>query len=281
MKCWVMMFFLFLSAAVRAEVLFEDPTDRALITAFENLSEEEVKDVSGPSVGKKEYMLGFLYLNGDDQFNIEKDCQRAVSLLTNAWEKRISDAGYLLATMYYHGVCADKDIDGARKLAAKAAQDGYILAQRMLGMAYLGKSWQELYEKDVDKAIYWLSKAGDAGDRVSAGQLSYMYSNGVYVTQDKEESFIWLRKGIFNRYEEGRIASFPVLAETYEKGEGTEIDLIKAYKYYDLSGTAGVKAKQRISKQMTQEQIDEALRQSQAWQEEHNVQIGGGWIQYK
>ncbi|WP_162619919.1 hypothetical protein [Salinicola acroporae] len=56
------------------------------------------------------------------------------------------------------------------------------------------------------------------------------------------------------------------------------MDLVSAYKYYDLSGTARVDDKQRIAKEMTQEQIDEAIRQSKEWQKEHNVQVGGGFI---
>jgi len=151
----------------------------------------------------------------------------------------------------------------------------------MLGLAYVGEKWEELYPYDLEEGIYWLRKAGNAGDGRSAGQLAYMYRKGEEVPRDDKKSFVWLKKGIFNKYEKGSGIGFPVLAERYEKGVGTEVDLVKAYKYYDLIGTAGIESKQRISKKMTQEQIDEALRQSQAWQEEHNVQIGGGWIQYK
>ncbi|MBZ9574700.1 hypothetical protein [Modicisalibacter sp. MOD 31.J] len=42
--------------------------------------------------------------------------------------------------------------------------------------------------------------------------------------------------------------------------------------------SAGIEGKQRVAKKMTQEQIDETRRESQAWQEEHNVQVGGGFI---
>ncbi|SEF73818.1 tetratricopeptide repeat protein [Marinobacterium lutimaris] len=277
---FISMIVLCLSTSAQGEILFQDPTRKAIAIAFEQLSEKEVKDISPPSVSKKQYLLGLLYLNGDSEFNVERNCQKAVELLKKSWSAEISDAGHALATMYYHGVCVEKNIEKARKLANKTAKDGYILAQRMLGMAYVGKDWKELYEKDMDKGIYWLSKAGESGDRVSAGRLSYMYDKGIYVSQDKEKSFTWLKKGIFNRFEEGNIASFPVLAESYEEGDGTEIDLVKAYKYYDLSGTAGVKGKKRIATKMTQEQIDEALRQSREWQEEHNIQVGGGWIQF-
>lgn len=281
MKRFIFMIVLCLSSSVRAEILFQDPTRKAIEAAFDQLSEKEVKDVSPPNVSKKQYLLGLLYLNGDKEFHVDRNCQKAVELLTKSWKAEIADAGHALATMYYHGVCVEKNIDKARELATQTAQEGYILAQRMLGLAYVSEKWEELYPYDVGKGIYWLSKAGNSGDSVASGELSYIYIEGVGVPQDDKKYFYWLNKSIFTKYEEGNIAGFPALAKSYENGKGTEKDLLKAYKYFDLSGTAGVKGKQRISKQMTQEQIDEAVRQSQAWQEEHNVQIGGGWIQYK
>ena len=280
MKRLIFMIVLCLSSSVRAEILFQDPTRKAIEAAFDQLSEKEVKDVSPPNVSKKQYLLGLLYLNGDKKFHVERDCQKAVELLTQSWKADIADAGHALATMYYHGVCVEKNIDKARELATQTAQEGYILAQRMLGLAYVSEKWEELYPYDVGKGIYWLSKAGNSGDSVASGELSYIYIEGVGVPQDDKKYFYWLNKSIFTKYEEGNIAGFPALAKSYENGKGTEKDLLKAYKYFDLSGTAGVKGKQRISKKMTQEQIDEALRQSQAWQDEHNVQIGGGRIQY-
>jgi len=276
----VVMLFLFSSGA-QAEILFQDPTGKALNDAFDSLSEKEVKDISLPGIGRKKYLLGLLYLNGDKEFRVEKNCEESFKLLNDASKRGISDAKYALATMYYHGVCTKKNINQARGLSTQAAQEGYILAQRMLGLAYVGEKWEELYPYDLEEGIYWLRKAGNAGDGRSAGQLAYMYRKGEEVPRDDKKSFVWLKKGIFNKYEKGSGIGFPVLAERYEKGVGTEVDLVKAYKYYDLIGTAGIESKQRISKKMTQEQIDEALRQSQAWQEEHNVQIGGGWIQYK
>ncbi|MGM0954255.1 MAG: tetratricopeptide repeat protein [Pseudomonadota bacterium] len=279
MKRLVFMMVIFLSVNVaQAKILFQDPTGKVLNAAINKLSEESVKDFSTPNVGRKKFFLGLFYIRGAPEFHIEKDCKKSIDFLQDSWGKGIADAGYTLATMYYNGICTVKNVDKARDLATQAAQEGYILAQRMLGMAYVGEKWEKLYPYDVDKGIYWLTKAGNAGDRESAGQLSYMYEKGEEVPQDEKKSFSWLKKGIFNKFEPRNRIGFPLLAESYEKGVGTEVDLIKAYKYYDLIGTAGVKSKQRISKKMTQEQIDEALRQSQAWQEEHNIEIGGGFI---
>ncbi|WFF43378.1 sel1 repeat family protein [Salinicola endophyticus] len=270
--------FCLLSGAAQAKVLFHDPTGKELNTAFDSFSERQVKNLSPPDVGKKQYLLGLLYLNGDKEFHVEQNCQKAVELLTDAWGAGIADAGYALATMYYHGACTEKNVAKARELATQAAQDGYILAQRMLGMAYVGAKWEELYPYDIRKGIGWLSKAGNAGDRQAAAHLAGMYDSGEGVPKDEKKYFEWLKKAVFTKFEERNIAGFPALANCYENGKGTVVDLVKAYKYYDLSGTAGVEGKQRIAKEMTQEQIDEALRQSKEWQKEHNVQVGGGFI---
>ncbi|NWO07354.1 MAG: sel1 repeat family protein, partial [Alteromonadaceae bacterium] len=124
----------------------------------------------------------------------------------------------------------------------------------------------------------WLRKAGNAGDRQAAAHLAGMYDSGDGVPKNEKKYFEWLKKAVFTKFEERNIAGFPALANCYENGKGTVVDLVKAYKYYDLSGTAGVEGKRRIAKEMTQEQIDEALRQSKEWQKEHNVEVGGGFI---
>ncbi|MCK0746827.1 tetratricopeptide repeat protein [Chromohalobacter nigrandesensis] len=273
MKRLIFIMVLCLSSSVQADILFQDPTGKAFGAAIDKLSEEELKDLSTSDANRKKLFLGIFYIKGAPGFHVEKDCEKAVDFLQDAWESDITDAGYSLATMYYNGVCTDKDIDKARELATQAAQEGYILAQRMLGLAYVGEKWEELYPYDVEKGIYWLSKAGNAGDGRSSGQMAYMYRKGEGVSRDDKKSFLWLKKSVFNKYEKGINIGFHILAERYEKGMGTEKDLVKAYKYYDLSGTAGAEGKQRVAKKMTQEQIDEAIRQSRTWQEEHNTYV--------
>ena len=57
----------------------------------------------------------------------------------------------------------------------------------------------------------------------------------------------------------------------YEKGLRTDQNLVKAYKYYNLLGSAGIKEKDRIAIDMSDAEIQEAIKQSRAWQEEHNT----------
>ena len=61
------------------------------------------------------------------------------------------------------------------------------------------------------------------------------------------------------------------LAEFFENGLGTEKDLVKAYMLYDLSTGIGREAKQELAKEMTDEQIKEAIARSWQWQMERGV----------
>lgn len=65
--------------------------------------------------------------------------------------------------------------------------------------------------------------------------------------------------------------AFRSLAKYYEEGVGTDIDLVQAYKYYDLLSPGSASDKARLEAQMTPEQIREAIRLSRQWQEEHNI----------
>ncbi|WP_110688087.1 tetratricopeptide repeat protein [Salinicola aestuarinus] len=278
MKFLLLLFVIIFSANAQARILYQDPTGDDLNSAIARLSEEDVKDVSFSGSAKGKFLLGLFYVNGASEFGVEKNCQKAVSSLREALAAGITDAGYTLATMYYNGVCEEKNIDESRSLAAQAARDGYILAQRMLGQAYLGEKWDGLYSYDVDKGVFWLGEAGDAGDRESSARLAGMYYDGEKVAKSEVKYFEWLKKATSSKYNNGNGLGFMAMAKCYEHGKGVEVDLVQAYKYYDLSGSAGAEGKRRIAQEMTQDQIDEAVRESQAWQEDHNVQVGGGFI---
>ncbi|WP_419307031.1 tetratricopeptide repeat protein [Chromohalobacter israelensis] len=279
MKNFVFFILMCLSFSVSADIVFQDPTYRQLNHALDSKSKEDLLGLSGSQSDKEKYILGLLYLRGSEKFEIKRSCDKAVNLLQESWLSDIVDAGYALAAMYYSGECVDEDIEKSRRLAKETADAGYVLSQRMLGRAYWGREWEKLCSRNMQKAVYWLGKAGEAGDRQSAGNLAYIYKVGDGIEKDERKSFYWQKVSAFAKFSESPGIGFYSLAEYYEKGVGTDVDLVKAYKYYDLSGSAGVDDKQRIAKKMTQEQIDEAIRQSKAWQEEHNIQVGGGFIQ--
>ncbi|NWO56999.1 tetratricopeptide repeat protein [Chromohalobacter israelensis] len=270
---------LFFSGLSFAGVVSQDPGKYALNDVYSEYSKAEILSPSSPEKDVKKYLLGLLYFHGNSQWGVGKSCKKGVSLLDSAWKSGVVDAGYVLGIAYYKGSCVKKSFSMSRDYFRKTAEAGYLRSQKALGLAYLGKKWTKLFDSGgLDKAVFWLGKAGDAGDRDSAGLLAAMYRKGDGVPKDEGKSFCWLRKAVFSRFGDGDTVGFPLLAEYYENGIGTSVNLVEAYKYYDLSGSAGVDDKQRIAKKMTQEQIEEALRQSKEWQKEHNVQVGGGSI---
>lgn len=127
----------------------------------------------------------------------------------------------------------------------------------------------------MDKAIYWLKKAANNGDKQSAGNLSYIYVDGVNgVKINKEKSFHWMLKAAYsNKFYKGDISDFFSLAKYYEKGIGTEKDLVQAYKCYMLSGSAGSEGKHRVAKRMTSDQIKEGKRLAKEWMNENNTYV--------
>ncbi len=126
---------------------------------------------------------------------------------------------------------------------------------------------------NVEKAVYWLEKAAISGDQVSAAVLSSLYYKGDKVSKSEESAFHWRLSATRAKYGDNELGNFLWLGRFYERGVGVKRDIVQAYKCYDLSGTAGSKGKERVAEEMTQDQIDEATRQSRAWQEEHNIYV--------
>ncbi|QEM81535.1 tetratricopeptide repeat protein [Halomonas binhaiensis] len=269
----------FISLSVYAEVLYENPVENELgrellNTTFEELLEEAEKDIDDECVIKSQYLLGVVFLNGDDDWGVDRDPHKAGEYLIKSWENGGVDAGYLLAKMYYQGIGFDEDNKEALRYLADSAEIGFLRSQRALGRAYLGyyDDWKGLVQQNTEKAILWLEKAASAGDLKSARELAQVYYSGDLLPQNYETAFDWLKKSSESKYGVDPMA-FGSLAMFYEKGIGTEKDLVQAYKYYDLTSPAGDDDKARVAKEMTQEQIDEAVRQSRAWQEEHNILV--------
>ncbi len=270
--------FVFWSSNAFSVTLYNDPTWHEMRdeTRWWSLDELHQKADGGDLKGK--YILGITYLNGSNYRDVKEDGEKAYSVFKSLWQEGVADAGYSLFSMYYEGFGVRKNYKAALRYLKESAEMGYILSQRTLADAYSDYKYGEIVDADYDKSIYWYKLAAEQGDQISALALSEMYYIGKGVEQSDKKAFDWLLRSSKLKYADSS-ASFVSLAKFYEKGIGTDIDLVQAYKYYDLQGSAGAEGKQRLSKQMTKEQIEEARRQSLEWQKEHNVRIGGGFFQ--
>lgn len=263
---------LFISNFCLADILFPDPTGKQFNDYAYALDKESLKnDINN----RKKYLLAILYLNGNEEFEVKKDCSRAINILVSLSDDNIADADYRLSKMYYDGECVKKDFVKSRFFLENAAKLGFVLAERNIGSSYYGQEFDELYPDDINKAIYWFTLAANSGDMGSASVLSYIYKNGLKgVKVNAEEAFKWkLKAAKSTLYFDDVFVNFDDLAEFYEKGFGTDKDLVKAYKYYILSGNAGAKGKHRVVKEMTSEQIKEGRKLANEWMEKHHAHV--------
>lgn len=255
------------------EVLYPAPGNHALARDYSRFSNGDEDDFDDRH---KTYFVALSYLNGNDLLGMSRDPKKAAEYFAKAWDEGVVDAGYTLGLLYVKGSGVDEDVDKGKWFLESSASKGLLKSQQILADAYRGKALEGVFQPDPQEAIRWLRAAAESGSQQACVDLAAMYKDGHDVEKSQEKAFEWLKKAEGSIYQDG--FSHLQMAAYYEKGIGTDKSLVQAYKYYDLSGSAGIKDKQRIAKEMTQEQIDEALRQSKKWQKEHNVQVGGGSI---
>lgn len=268
-KLYILLTLMMLSSICQAKVYFNDPDDKELNHAYAKLQIKDVEELNG---GPELYfILGVLYSNGNEKFDIEKDPEKALKLYHKAWNLKVWDAGFALAKAYYNGNGTNIDYKKSKYYLEESAKKGFLMSQRLLGKACWGKKMHALYDKDMGCATEWLQKAALQGDEESAMNLSGIYKNGEGVLENPEESFFWIIQALESRYSSNKGVVFYFTAEYYEKGYGVAKNLVKAYTYYDLSGTAGSKGKSRAANNMTDDEIQEAIKQSRARQEKNNT----------
>ena len=258
-----------------ATSLFQDPSRSDFNNMLDGYAVKDMRCVPNCEVdnNRKSYIKAVLSLSdGYNELSVDKDCAFAFTTLSDLWDHGINDADYELSRMYYHGVCIEVDLEKSKEYFLKTANDGYVPSQKLLGKSYFRDEIQsKLYERDLDKSAFWLSKSAAAGDAESASIISILYKKGLSFEKDAQKSSCWAYKAFEAKYGGGPGPYSYRLADYYENGYGVDKDLVQSYKFYDLTGTAGMDGKERVSKNMTDADIQEAIKQSRAWQEEHNT----------
>ena len=245
------------------------PQNKSYWDYFNNITEDQMKERSRNADGEATFLLGLVNFGQIIGFERQPNTSEGTQLLQEAWRLGVIDAGHSLFTVYYRGIGSPVNRPLALAYLQASAERGYILSQRKLGHAYRGSNPRGLVEENIQQARTWFTKAAEQGDAESATQLAGIYRKGLGVPKDEQAAFDWLKRAETMPFE-GRI-SHSGLAMYYEQGIGTEVDLVQAYKYYDLEDPAGAPDKRRLEAMMTPEQVQEAIRLSREWQEEHGV----------
>lgn len=270
-KYMVVVFFLIFHSVAQADTIaFPDPGGVSLFKTYIKHDKDDINELKKSDNPVDSYILGHLYFIGNEQLGIPKNNDEALKFLSEAWRGDVIDSGFDLALIYYsHGKV--KDFDKSRSYMLDSGDRGYVKSQRTLARAYAGEVLENAFSVDRKKSIEWYEKAARSGDQDSADYLSFAYRNGNVVDEDPKCSFYWREVALKSKYGQQELFSFRILAKYYEKGYGTSKNLVESYKYYDLSGTGGTEGKTRVAKNMTDAEIQEAIKQSRAWQEEHNI----------
>lgn len=133
------------------------------------------------------------------------------------------------------------------------AEKGDVVSQYVLGNYYC-------QNEDYQNAVKWWRNAADLGIAEVQYCLGVCYENGNGVEKDYQEAVKWYRKAA----EQGNEGAQCNLGFCYDKGRGIIQNKVKAYAWYALSSKngddVGNKNMKILEKELTQSQIEEALK---------------------
>jgi TPR repeat protein len=146
--------------------------------------------------------------------------QRDFSALSSEAESGHREAQFWLGSIFVQGRLVQKDYEQAEMWFLKSAEDGYIPAQRALGLLYS--------HSDPAKAAMWLQKAAQKGDAEAQFDLGNAYEQGSLGTINYRQALNWLQKSA----KQGHPEAQAMLAQMYEDGEGVKQNYVLAAKWY-------------------------------------------------
>ena len=157
----------------------------------------------------------------------------------------------------------------------KAASQGHADAMIKIGEMYnTGTGVIKDEAKAVDfflKAIAQYETAANSGDAAAASKLGDIFGEGHIIAKDPNQAFKWEKKAA----NMGKSYCQLRLAHYFETGEGTNVNLLEAYKWYSLAavnaqdelcGEVARTDRDRIEKLLSPEQIITARELARNWQ---------------
>jgi TPR repeat protein len=191
------------------------------------------------------------------------DYQSALPIFRRLAAQGYPSAQHNLGVMYEHGHGVFRSYQDAFDWYRKAAEQGYAKAQYNLGVMYDGDKG---IPQDNDQAFIWYRKAAQQNLAEAQFNLGIMYAAGQGAPRDDREAYIWYRRAA----EQGHPRAQHNLAVVYANGQGAPQDYVQAYKWFSLAAKHGpieqaLAYRNRLAGRMTNVQIDEARRLTEAW----------------
>lgn len=187
------------------------------------------QDDTLPNV-QTQYKIGCMYNNG---LGTELNEKEAIIWLTKAADNGHTQAQSALGKIYF----ANNDISQAIKYYTMAAQGNDQYSQYRLGILYLQDEF-----KDIPKSLNWLELSAIQGNPFAQYKLGSLYSgkcDNLSHLENTETSQMWYSKALNNFVTEDKETPSPdteyKIAQMYENGLGTAVDMDKAIEYYTLS----------------------------------------------
>jgi TPR repeat protein len=178
---------------------------------------EKNKKLKSEKSGLYYFLLAYCHI---DHINDDKTFNEVVSLLQQSIQQKFLVSHFALAELYwdkykmggllYGAKGKPNDLITAINNYEKAADHGSTPAQNNLGEIYLdyanlnvaNRNAQENAKEiknvnapiqlpDLDKAVYWLTKAAKNGNPAAQGTLSDLYKQGIGVPQDYVLAYVW------------------------------------------------------------------------------------------
>ena len=147
------------------------------------------------------------------------------SSLNQNLEDADADMQFNIGNCYYFGDGVEENLEKAVYWYSKAAEQGNAEAQCCLGNCYyLGEG----VEEDQRKAVYWYRKASEQGNAEAQCNLGNCYYLGEGVKKDDEKAVYWFSMSA----EQGNAEAQWQLGKCYSLGEGIKQDEKKAVYWY-------------------------------------------------
>ena len=224
-------------ASTTASPSAPDPAAQAQIEAARGLDKARNykaalllwRPLADGGVAEAEYALGtdYQYGNGTCQ-----DAAKALSWLQKAADQDYAPGERQLGKLYYYAADHKGWRLDAEAQFLKAANQGDVEAQEMLGEALTGG--HNVTPEQYAQAVGWYEKAANQGSVRSMVKLGDLYSQGEGISQDYAKAVDWYRKAA----EADSGAGQDALGKAYENGLGVEKDDTQAYTWYRVAATS-------------------------------------------
>jgi TPR repeat protein len=253
--------------------------------------------------------LGVRYRLGTD---VDKDPARAVPWFAKAAKQGYAKAYFNLGAAYYNGdgvaindsdacvwflMAADAGEQRGQEALARTREQftpaRMTLCEVLAATAYLTG---ERVKQDYGKALQWFAAAASAKDGLACERLAYMYSRGLGVPTNPQESLTWVKRSAelgyapalyelgysydhglngtqdvaaAKKYYEqaaanGQPEALVALGDMYEQGRGTKLDRQQALSYYivasEYGSPEGQASAERLMPQLTPKQVTAAKK---------------------